>query len=172
MNSMRGLVSAIAMVLSAVTATSASATTFIYDVDADSESFVFGNSKDYFKGLTDHFLFDTTQSGYVSAFVGSFALSPTLDVVLKSVLFDDKPITKVSTGAQELWTLDQTPVGVGRHTIKVSGYYGQKGGAYAGTFNFSTSALPEPATWAMMIIGFGMAGAAMRRRPKVSIAYS
>ena len=26
------------------------------------------------------------------------------------------------------------------------------------------SAVPEPATWAMMIVGFGLAGAAMRRR--------
>lgn len=33
--------------------------------------------------------------------------------------------------------------------------------------NFSASnftAVPEPATWAMMIVGFGLAGAAMRRR--------
>ena len=31
------------------------------------------------------------------------------------------------------------------------------------------AAVPEPATWAMMIAGFGLAGAAMRRRaPKVS----
>ncbi|WP_374578504.1 PEPxxWA-CTERM sorting domain-containing protein [Phenylobacterium sp.] len=29
---------------------------------------------------------------------------------------------------------------------------------------FATSAVPEPATWAMMIAGFGMAGAAIRRR--------
>ena len=29
---------------------------------------------------------------------------------------------------------------------------------------FATSAVPEPATWAMMITGFGLAGAAIRRR--------
>ena len=29
---------------------------------------------------------------------------------------------------------------------------------------FATSAIPEPATWAMMITGFGLAGAAIRRR--------
>ena len=28
-----------------------------------------------------------------------------------------------------------------------------------------TSAVPEPATWAMMIVGFGLVGAALRRRP-------
>ena len=33
----------------------------------------------------------------------------------------------------------------------------------------SVAAVPEPATWAMMIAGFGLAGAALRRRaPKVT----
>jgi choice-of-anchor C domain-containing protein len=30
--------------------------------------------------------------------------------------------------------------------------------------NFSIAAVPEPATWAMMIVGFGIAGVAVRRR--------
>jgi hypothetical protein len=30
-----------------------------------------------------------------------------------------------------------------------------------------TGMVPEPATWAMMLIGFGFLGAAMRRRPKL-----
>lgn len=33
-------------------------------------------------------------------------------------------------------------------------------------------AVPEPATWAMMIAGFGLAGAAMRRRRRISAAVS
>lgn len=32
--------------------------------------------------------------------------------------------------------------------------------------------IPEPATWAMMIAGFGMVGAAMRRRQKVAVTYA
>lgn len=32
--------------------------------------------------------------------------------------------------------------------------------------------VPEPAAWAMMIAGFGMAGAAMRRRQKVSVTFA
>jgi len=35
----------------------------------------------------------------------------------------------------------------------------------------SVGAVPEPATWAMMLIGFGLAGAGMRRR-RVQIAFS
>lgn len=39
------------------------------------------------------------------------------------------------------------------------------------TFGSSTpgSAVPEPATWAMMIAGFGMAGATLRRRRQVAL---
>ena len=32
------------------------------------------------------------------------------------------------------------------------------------------AAIPEPATWAMMILGFGAAGAVLRRRRAVAIA--
>ena len=32
--------------------------------------------------------------------------------------------------------------------------------------------VPEPATWAMMILGFGVVGSAMRRRPKVSVRFA
>jgi hypothetical protein len=34
------------------------------------------------------------------------------------------------------------------------------------------SAIPEPATWAMMIGGFGLVGAAMRRRGRTTVAYA
>ena len=37
------------------------------------------------------------------------------------------------------------------------------------------NAVPEPATWAMMLIGFGAVGAAMRRRksqPRVTVSFA
>lgn len=41
------------------------------------------------------------------------------------------------------------------------------------TFDFSpASAVPEPATWAMMIGGFGIVGMAMRRRRRMTVSYS
>ena len=39
-------------------------------------------------------------------------------------------------------------------------------------FFLSNAGVPEPASWAMMIAGFGIAGAAMRRKAKVSTTVS
>ena len=55
------------------------------------------------------------------------------------------------------------------------GYYGLDQGYYDGAdicakFELMGSAVPEPATWAMMITGFGLAGVALRRRRYASIA--
>jgi hypothetical protein len=38
----------------------------------------------------------------------------------------------------------------------------------SGVVDYSlTTAVPEPATWALMMVGFGLAGASMRRRARV-----
>ena len=36
--------------------------------------------------------------------------------------------------------------------------------SYSGTLSFGTAAVPEPATWALMLLGFGALGVSMRRR--------
>ncbi len=39
------------------------------------------------------------------------------------------------------------------------------GGRFGANFQFSVAAVPEPQSWALMIVGFGLVGGAMRRRP-------
>jgi hypothetical protein len=61
------------------------------------------------------------------------------------------------------------------NTFDVTGYTGGAG-SFAGTLTFQ--AVPEPATWAMMLLGFGAIGFAMRRRRdtvasrRIRIAYA
>ena len=59
-----------------------------------------------------------------------------------------------------------SPVSMGSHSFSVSGVFTPTASAkfakIAGTV--SLSAVPEPATWALMILGFGAVGFAMRRR--------
>ena len=42
------------------------------------------------------------------------------------------------------------------------------------TYDFTpfASAVPEPATWAMMLVGFGAVGYSMRRRPKAKVTFA
>ncbi len=65
----------------------------------------------------------------------------------------------LNTGAASPTTLH---FGVG------DGQFGDNGGSYT----ISVAAIPEPATWAMMIFGFGVVGTAMRRsrRPALRTA--
>jgi hypothetical protein len=167
---MRKLIGAFLATVVASAAVPAAASTFVYDVDAPT-SITLGKSNSYYKGFEDHYLFDITEAGYVNAFISSLASSPSLDVLIKSVLFNDKPIEKISTGALEYWAINDRPVSPGRNTIKVFGYWGSQGGSYTGKFDFSTAAVPEPAAWGMMIAGFGLVGAAMRRRT-LKVSYS
>ena len=51
---------------------------------------------------------------------------------------------------------------------------GGDGNDYSGNFRISALAagVPEPATWALMILGFGAVGGAMRRRARVALPQS
>lgn len=53
--------------------------------------------------------------------------------------------------------------------LSVTGKLTGSTGTYTGNVRFE-SAVPEPGTWALMILGFGIVGYAMRRRPSVRFA--
>ena len=57
----------------------------------------------------------------------------------------------------------------GTYTIDVSGNLNSSNGSYSGTFNV-INPVPEPATWAMMLLGFGAMGMVIRRRRKPVLA--
>lgn len=48
----------------------------------------------------------------------------------------------------------------------VDGVYNQDAGAFFNNATLTVAGVPEPATWAMMIAGSGLAGAALRRSKK------
>ena len=57
----------------------------------------------------------------------------------------------------------------GTYTIRVAGDLLTENASYAGNFNVN-AAVPEPKTWAMMLLGFGAMGLAIRRRRKPVLA--
>ncbi|MBB3691801.1 FxDxF family PEP-CTERM protein [Sphingomonas sp. BK580] len=75
-------------------------------------------------------------------------------------------ITKTGGGQNEVAFVNSVPITAGKLNELVVTGYSRGNGAYGGqaTFTPISSAVPEPATWAMMIMGFGVVGYAMRRR--------
>ena len=78
----------------------------------------------------------------------------------------------VTLGKAEFRNLFDQALTVGSlNTLVVNGTAGTSAGAnasFAGTLSFDgTPAVPEPATWAMMLLGFGAVGFGMRRRSAV-----
>jgi len=80
-------------------------------------------------------------------------------VTLNGHAFDMTP-----NGQHEGGFILDLPVTSGMQTLVVKGTSGGNG-SFAGTISFElASPAPEPTSWALMIIGFGGMGAALRRR--------
>lgn len=67
------------------------------------------------------------------------------------------------TGVDEFWRLaNPVALGASQYTLTINGN-NSGAGSLGGSITIR-QAVPEPATWAMMLIGFGAVGFAMRRR--------
>jgi PEP-CTERM motif len=98
----------------------------------------------------------------------------TSDINFTSVMLNGTALTLTSIlgGAIEIGGLSNLSfLAPGTHTLTVTGItYGTGAGfdsSYSGTLTFATAtAVPEPATWLSMVLGFGVLGVALRRGAK------
>jgi hypothetical protein len=65
-------------------------------------------------------------------------------------------------GSNEFWGLDDTLIGAGTYTLTIDGNNSDTG-SLGGTITIDEHAVPEPATWVMMLLGFGALGWQLRR---------
>ena len=96
------------------------------------------------------------------------------DLDFTSVLFNGSPLTL--TGEVAEYAFGQWNNMAGQQTLVINGYsYGNAGLSGVVTFANGAGAIPEPATWAIMLLGFAATGFAMRRRrahqTKVAFAF-
>ena len=87
------------------------------------------------------------------------------NIDFQSVTFNGQSFTLSPTGQVENGYILSLPVAAGQQTLVVNGRSGGNG-SYSGTLSFAMGGVPEPASWAMMIIGFGGIGALMRRKSR------
>jgi hypothetical protein len=110
-----------------------------------------------------------TPAGFnlTSVDISSIATTNTLtDIDFSSVTLNGVAFNIGSTGTQEFRNLlNQALVAGGNNIISVMGTTGGEA-SFSGNLSFAaTSAVPEPTTWAMMLLGFGAVGYSMRKRP-------
>ena len=125
--------------------------------------------------FTDVFNFTLDQGALGNAFLGSLSLNAGNNIDFTcptcTILFDLTPFTPGTAGSLDTFTLNPSIVSSGPHSITVRGNIvsGQTA-AYTGSFNFANAPVPEPATWAMMLLGFFGIGMAMRRTRRPVLA--
>ncbi|MEO7411612.1 MAG: FxDxF family PEP-CTERM protein [Sphingomicrobium sp.] len=129
--------------------------------------------------FTETLNFTTTTSGLLSIFVGSTATTAENDTDFTSVflsgtgLVGNILIPQVLGDPTEIRSLAGLGIGAGNFTLTVQGTPGTQNGSFGGSVAFvAQSAVPEPATWAMMLMGFGGIGVAMRRRRRTGVQFA
>ncbi|HEV2594568.1 MAG TPA: FxDxF family PEP-CTERM protein [Sphingomicrobium sp.] len=120
--------------------------------------------------ITDTFTFNIVGAGVADAQVSTVLLENTQNINFSSITLDGLyPFVKTSNDpGPETWALNPVELGDGMHSIVVLGTLLGPTGSYSGTLNVQP--VPEPQSWAMMLLGFGAIGLCLRtrRRPRES----
>jgi hypothetical protein len=155
-----------AAVLGAVGSAAAAIMPVVFTAPGPDGSFsgTFGDNGITSATFTDTFTF-TLPTGLASTVVTSTLQGASTDVNFTSVTLNGNVFAVGQAGQNEFRFLDNLGVSNGTQTLIVSGTSAGRG-SFAGTLAFAPAVrgVPEPASWALMILGFGGVGASLRRR--------
>jgi hypothetical protein len=144
----------------------ASATTTIPVTDFDG---AFGSLSKTVNGNFDFtYTFTVGGPGLVSASVTAAKVSPRSGITFTSILLNGVALVNLSNG-QQFFELNDLVTDGGLQTLQI---VGSGRGSYGGSVSFAAAAVPEAASWAMMIVGFGLVGGAARQRRSVKLSYA
>jgi hypothetical protein len=114
-----------------------------------------------------------TGGGSITNIAASFEGSTDIDFTSVLVNGIAATINKMAGGIVELAFATGVPLNAGANSISVTGL-ARGNGSYGGNISFEATAVPavpEMATWGMMILGFVGMGAAMRRRRSTTVTF-
>ena len=130
----------------------------------------FGDSFSSSMAFDDVYTFTTPVSGMGSGSVSTSFSSDASELVISSVIINGVAESVAAAGYPGI---NGVPITAGiLNTIEIIGTSGSGLSTYTGTATFTASPVPEPATWAMMLVGLGMIGFAARRRQNLSVSYA
>ncbi len=145
-------------------------TSFTYNLTPDYGTGISGPTNVHLNGLAGVFLGPSVPSGAAPAQLSGTDFS-TISPNLDQIFFIGDGLTGTGSGAVQTFYV---PTGATRLFLGIiddGGYYDNHG-TISAVITSSTPAVPEPATWAMMILGMGAVGVAVRRRQKVTTRVS
>ena len=121
--------------------------------------------------FTETLTFTTSTLGTVTINVTTSLTGPENDVDFSNVflsgtgLMGNINVPQLLGDPNETRGLNNLALGIGTFTLTLQGTPGTQTGSFGGSVAFQAqSAVPEPATWAMMLLGFGAVGFSIRRR--------
>lgn len=119
---------------------------------------------------TSYFEFSNDQTGFYNFALISSTLGAT--ITLEQLMTGGGASTLYSsTGATNSLSLLTGVLNSGTtYRFTYTGGFPTGGGTTSGNASFYVAAVPEPATWGLMLIGFGGIGLAMRRRRRPALA--
>ena len=133
------------------------------------DKFKSGNKDNFFN---DHFTFNVAQFSNVSLVVTSTSTSAANGLNLTGLgLYDSANHSllqgaQVLTGKDDKWTLSFANLAAGSYYVKVSGNLVSGAGATFSGNGSLVSAVPEPASYGLLLGGLGLLGFLARRRQK------
>jgi hypothetical protein len=134
---------------------------------------LFNNSYDATTAsFTDRFLFTIPQNGSASGSISTSFSSTANMLVIDKLLINGVEYPVPGSGSGQSTTVGGIAILKNiQNVIEVQGHTVGAGG-YSGTATFTAGAVPEPATWGMIVVGFGAMGAAMRRRQRTNVTFA
>jgi hypothetical protein len=137
-------------------------------------SFTIGFSDSNLGNPFDEFLtFTTDVGGMLNILVSTVGASAENNVTFSNIFLTGTglpnpagiPLSQVLFDPNDTFARNMIPVvGPGTFTLRIQGTPGTQNGSLSGNVAFTAAAVPEPGTWAMMLLGFGAIGFSMRRR--------
>jgi hypothetical protein len=152
---------------------SSTTTTSALDAGANNSFTIGFSDSNLANPFTEVLTFTTDVAGMLNLLVSTTGSSADNNVTFSNIFLtgtglpnpNGVALSQVLADPNDTFVRNMLAVGPGTYTLNIQGTPGTQNGALSGNIAFTAAAaVPEPGTWALMLVGFGAVGFSMRRR--------